>query len=84
MAVLYWLLLLSQKLRHATTAQLTQQIVMLACAGLFYHLMQMTAYIYNIEFVVVDMSPNCGAFNQNILTSSNAFFMPATIDPKVR
>ena len=52
-------------------------------AGLFYHLMQKTAYLYNVQYVIVDMSPGSSMFNQAIFMSSNGFFMPSAIESKV-
>ena len=52
--------------------------------GLFYHLLRLTAYLYNVEYVVVDMSPSSSMFNRAILMSSDGFFMPSGVDPKVR
>eukprot|EP00891_Asterochloris_glomerata_P003913 jgi/Astpho2/3913/Aster-01098 len=52
--------------------------------GLFYHLLRLTAYLYNIEYVVVDMSPSSSMFNRAIFMSSNGFFMPSGVDPKCR
>eukprot|EP00891_Asterochloris_glomerata_P001625 jgi/Astpho2/1625/fgenesh1_pg.00029_%23_1_t len=52
--------------------------------GLFYHLMQKTAYLYNVQYVIVDMSPGSSMFNQAIFMSSNGFFMPSAIESKCR
>ena len=52
--------------------------------GLFYHLLRLTAYLYNIEYVIVDMSPSGSMFNRAIFMSSDGFFMPSAVDPKVR
>ena len=75
-------------LAGSTHAQAVEKWQMVTClmltAGLFYHLLHMTAYVFNVEYVVVDMSPSGGMTNQNILMSSDAFFMPTAIDPKVR
>ena len=52
--------------------------------GLFFHLLRLTAYVYNIEYIIVDTSPDCSMFNQAIFMSSDGFFMPSRVDLEVR
>jgi cellulose biosynthesis protein BcsQ len=40
------------------------------------HLIDKTAEYYNIDIVIIDMSPSLGAVNQNILTTSDLFLVP--------
>ena len=40
---------------------------MMLPAGLFHHLMAVTAYVYTIKYIVVDMSPSSSIFNKMIL-----------------
>ena len=51
--------------------------------GLFYHLLRLTAYLYNIEYVIVYTSPGSSLLHQVILMSSDGFFIPSGVDLEV-
>ncbi len=44
--------------------------------GSLHHLIDLTAKAYNIEIVIIDMSPSLGAVNQNLLSISDYFIVP--------
>jgi cellulose biosynthesis protein BcsQ len=44
--------------------------------GSLHYLITQTAVHYDIDIVLVDMSPSLGAINQNLLTTSNYFLVP--------
>lgn len=44
--------------------------------GSLRHLIDLTAQQYQIDFVVVDMSPSLGSVNQNLLSTSDFFLIP--------
>eukprot|EP00891_Asterochloris_glomerata_P006511 jgi/Astpho2/6511/Aster-08483 len=52
--------------------------------GLFYHLLRLTAYLYNIEYVIVYTSPGSSLLHQVILMSSDGFFIPSGVDLECR
>jgi cellulose biosynthesis protein BcsQ len=48
--------------------------------GAFAYLVKKIAEAYSADFVLIDMSPNLGSLNQNILTSSDGFLIPTSPD----
>jgi cellulose biosynthesis protein BcsQ len=44
--------------------------------GSIRHLVDLTASRYNVDYVLMDMSPSLGALNQNVLTISDYFIVP--------
>lgn len=48
--------------------------------GSLHHLFQLTAQEYNIDYILVDMSPSLGPINQNLLMTSNYFLVPMAPD----
>lgn len=48
--------------------------------GSLRHLFQITADKYNIDYVLVDMSPSLGPINQNLLMTSEFFLVPMAPD----
>jgi hypothetical protein len=63
---------------------LPNQDIQKSVPGLFYNLMKMTAYKYNVNNIIVDMSPSQSVFNRYILLSSHGFVIPTCIDIQVR
>ena len=48
--------------------------------GALSHLFQITAAKYNIDIIIVDMSPSLGPINQNLLSTSDFFIVPMAPD----
>ena len=48
--------------------------------GSLHHLFQLTAQKYNIDYILVDMSPSLGPINQNLLMTSDFFLVPMAPD----
>ena len=48
--------------------------------GSLHHLFQLTARKYNIDYILVDMSPSLGPINQNLLMTSDFFLVPMAPD----
>lgn len=48
--------------------------------GSLRHLFNVTAARYNIDYILVDMSPSLGAINQNLLMTSDFFLVPMAPD----
>lgn len=48
--------------------------------GAITDLFDKTAAKFNADYILIDMSPNLGAINQNILTTSDFFLVPTTAD----
>jgi cellulose biosynthesis protein BcsQ len=48
--------------------------------GSFNYLVTKIAEANNADFVLIDMSPSLGSFNQNVLTSSDGFLVPTSPD----
>ncbi|MDP1772271.1 MAG: ParA family protein [Methylobacter sp.] len=48
--------------------------------GSISHLFQITATKYNIDYILVDMSPSLGSINQNLLMTSDFFLVPMATD----
>jgi cellulose biosynthesis protein BcsQ len=48
--------------------------------GSLKHLFQITAANYNIDYILVDMSPSLGPINQNLLMTSDYFLVPMAPD----
>lgn len=48
--------------------------------GCIHHLFQITAQKYEIDYILVDMSPSLGAINQNLLMTSDYFLVPMAPD----
>lgn len=48
--------------------------------GAFNELIEQTATRYEIEFVIIDLSPGLSAINQNLFISSDAFIIPTNSD----
>lgn len=48
--------------------------------GSLHHLFQITAAKYNIDYILVDMSPSLGPINQNLLMTSDFFLVPMAPD----
>lgn len=48
--------------------------------GAFRHLITITARKYNIDYVLIDVSPSLGSLNQNITTSSDRLIIPLNPD----
>jgi cellulose biosynthesis protein BcsQ len=48
--------------------------------GALRHLFDITATKYNIDYILVDMSPSLGAINQNLLMTSDFFLVPMAPD----
>ncbi len=48
--------------------------------GSFGHLIRMTAETHGFEYVLIDMSPSVGAFNQSLLMGSDYFIVPTFPD----
>lgn len=48
--------------------------------GSLHHLFQLTALKYNVDYIVVDMSPSLGPINQNLLMTSDFFLVPMAPD----
>ncbi len=48
--------------------------------GAFHYLVTKIAEAHNADFVLIDMSPNLGSLNQNILMSSDGFLVPTSPD----
>ncbi|MCE9932461.1 ParA family protein, partial [Aeromonas salmonicida] len=48
--------------------------------GSLHYLFQITAEKYNIDYILVDMSPSLGAINQNLLMTSDFFLVPMAPD----
>lgn len=48
--------------------------------GSIRHLFNITAQKYNIDYILVDLSPSLGAINQNILMTSDFFLVPMAPD----
>lgn len=48
--------------------------------GSLHHLFRLTAQKYNIDYILVDMSPSLGPINQNLLMTSDFFLVPMAPD----
>lgn len=48
--------------------------------GSFQHLFAITAEKYAADFVLIDLSPGLGSINQNLVTTSDFFIVPASPD----
>ena len=48
--------------------------------GALHHLMEITADKYEIDLIIIDMSPSLGAVNQNLLSVSDYFIVPTHPD----
>jgi cellulose biosynthesis protein BcsQ len=48
--------------------------------GAIAHLIDATAGLLDVEFVVIDMSPGLGAINQNLMATADYFLVPAAPD----
>jgi len=48
--------------------------------GSLHHLFQITASKYDIDYILVDMSPSLGPINQNLLMTSDFFLVPMAPD----
>lgn len=48
--------------------------------GSLHHLFRLTALKYNIDYILVDMSPSLGPINQNLLMTSDYFLVPMAPD----
>lgn len=48
--------------------------------GSLNHLFQLTASKYNIDYILIDMSPSLGPINQNLLMTSDFFLVPMAPD----
>ncbi|GBE48435.1 chromosome-partitioning ATPase Soj [bacterium BMS3Bbin12] len=48
--------------------------------GSLHHLFNMTAKKYNIDIVLIDMSPSLGPINQNLMMTSDYFIIPMAPD----
>ncbi len=48
--------------------------------GSLHHLFKITADRYDIDYIIVDMSPSLGSINQNLLMTSDYFLVPMTPD----
>lgn len=48
--------------------------------GAFRHLFDKTAEKYNIDIIIIDMSPSLGSINQNLLMTSDYFLVPTAPD----
>ena len=48
--------------------------------GSLHHLFQLTAQKYEIDYILVDMSPSLGPINQNLLMTSDYFLIPMAPD----
>ena len=48
--------------------------------GSLHHLFQITAANYDIDYILVDMSPSLGPINQNLLMTSDFFLVPMAPD----
>jgi cellulose biosynthesis protein BcsQ len=48
--------------------------------GSFYHLFQITAARYSADYILIDLSPGLGSINQNLVTTSDFFAVPASPD----
>lgn len=48
--------------------------------GALHHLFRLTALKYNIDYILVDMSPSLGPINQNLLMTSDYFLVPMAPD----
>lgn len=48
--------------------------------GALHHLFRLTALKYNIDYILVDMSPSLGPINQNLLMTSDFFLVPMAPD----
>lgn len=48
--------------------------------GAMHHLFKITADIYKIDLILIDMSPSLGAINQNLMMTSDFFLVPMAPD----
>lgn len=48
--------------------------------GALHHLFKITAQKYNIDMILIDMSPSLGPINQNLLMTSDYFIVPMAPD----
>ena len=48
--------------------------------GSFSYLIEKTAQKFNIDYVIIDMNPSLSAINQDLLISSDYFFVPTSPD----
>lgn len=48
--------------------------------GSFRRLFDLTADAYNADYVLIDLSPGLGPINQNLVTTSDYFILPASPD----
>jgi len=48
--------------------------------GSFHYLFEITAAHYHADYVLVDLSPGLGAINQNLVSTSDYFIVPASPD----
>ncbi|TAE58041.1 MAG: hypothetical protein EAZ76_04885 [Nostocales cyanobacterium] len=48
--------------------------------GAISDLLEKTANKFNADYILIDMSPNLGAINQNLLVTSDFFLIPTTAD----
>ncbi|MFE0371509.1 ParA family protein [Streptomyces tendae] len=48
--------------------------------GSFSHLFQITADKYNADYIILDLSPGLGSINQNLVSISDYFIVPASPD----
>ncbi|GAX80067.1 hypothetical protein CEUSTIGMA_g7505.t1 [Chlamydomonas eustigma] len=53
-----------------------------AVPGALYSLLQMTAYVLGVTYIVMDMGPGNGGLNRIAIMCSDAWFMPLCIDNK--
>ncbi len=48
--------------------------------GAIYDLLEKTASKFNVDYILIDMSPSLGSINQNLLMISDFFLVPTTAD----
>lgn len=70
---------------HETTLGIAQQLsesiqALRNVPGSFRYLFEETGKKYNVDYILVDVSPSLGSINQNIVTSSDSLIIPVNPD----